>query len=180
MILNSVNNNFIFNFDKNWIYKSIKDKYNLYLNKLPIPYQDITDYLNATIQSVNFPSPNLGTVTQTLKYGKTKNWKNSINPNDLFSKEFTVTLKHEDGYLNYWIMFEQFNRFVDFQNKDEFLPDLSLHILDSYGNIVITAYMQEVIMTGFSDLSLSYSDNNPEFKTFDLNFTFNYLNIKLQ
>lgn len=180
MLLNAVQNNFIFNFDKTFIYPSIKDKYNLYLNKLPIPYQDLNDYINATIQSITFPSFNLGTVQQIMKYGKQKNWKNSVNPNDLFDKEVTITFKLEDGHLNYWVLFEQFNKYIDFQNKEEFLPDMQLHITDSFGNIMITLFMEQVIMTGMSDLTLSYSSNNPEFSNFECRFMYNFLNIKLQ
>lgn len=180
MHLNNLESNFIFNFGKNFFYPAIKEKYNLYLNKLPIPYGDITDYVNSTIQTITFPSPSLGTVEQTLTLGKKRSWKNSVNPNDLFTKEFTVSFKHEDGYLNYFILFEQFNRYIDFTNKDEFLPDLSVQILDSFGNVIMSVFMQEVIMTGLSELTLSYSSVNPDFKTFDVTFQFNWINIKLQ
>jgi len=66
MILNSRNNNFIITIPRNFVYPSIVKKYETYLKRLPLPYDNLSDYLNASIQAMTFPSLSTELVEQVL------------------------------------------------------------------------------------------------------------------
>lgn len=175
-ILNSSYNSFIFNFSKLFIPKGIEEKWEPYIKRMPLPYDKVIDFLNSSVQSVNFPSRNMETVLQMKKF-KEKEFKNSKEPQDLFDKSITVSFKTLEGFSNYWILNEIFDNYINFNNKKLYIEDLYLRMIDQDGYILSTIKFGEVMMTGVSELNLSYSDNVPEFKTFDAYFKFNFIDI---
>ena len=177
-ILNSTYNSFIFNFTKNFITPSISDRWDPYVKRIPLPYDTVTHFLNSTIQAVDFPPVSMDTVQQMIKF-KEKDFKNSKDPIDLLTRELTVTFKTTEGFANYWIMKEILEDYLDFKNKDLYLEDLYLRMIDQDGHILSTTIFKQIIMTSISGLNLSYADNVPEFKSFDVTFSFNFVKIEV-
>lgn len=175
-ILNSTYNSFIFNFTKVFIPTNIIEKWDPYVKRIPLPYDTVTHYLNSTIQAVDFPPVSMDTVQQFKKF-KEKDFKNSKDPMDLYTRELTVSFKTTEGFANYWIMKEILEDYLDFKNKNLYLEDLYLRMIDQDGHILSSTVFKEVIMTAISGLNLSYADNVPEFKSFDVTFTFNFVEI---
>lgn len=189
MILNSKNNQFVFRFPKGFIKPEIEEKYNFYLKRLPTPFENILDYVNHTVQSVSFPSVASEEVEQwvgrkTSVDGKnvTKNpqyWRQSLDIGRIISKEFTVTLKAADAYLNYWVLFEVYKDFLDIPNMQDYFPDMNLMYLDREGYQMLTVDFRQPLMKGISEVEMNYSATAMEFRTFSVNFKYNTFDINV-
>ncbi|HRW21753.1 MAG TPA: hypothetical protein P5509_07265 [Bacteroidales bacterium] len=176
MILNAKNNNFRIEFPSEFFYPEVVDKYNFYLKRLPIPYTNMRDFVNASIQGVTFPAASGPIVDQTL-YEDPVKWKGRGKLERWISREFSVTFKLYEGYINYWIMFEQLQKFYAYDQPNYMLGDLVLSFLDNSGFEIIAFKFIKVVYQGISSLDLSFSSNVPDFKTFQCDFVFNYMDI---
>lgn len=181
MFLNSRQNSFIFNFPKGFFAEPVESKYKGYLERMPIPFDTLRDFMNHTIQSVTFPTISLSpTVDQVRTTGFLQRYKNATNIQNLISRDFTVTFKLIEGYLNYWIMFETMVNYFDFKNPDQYLPSIPLRLLDNDGVMMVSIIFHEVLITGMSSLTLNYASTTPQFSTFTTNFKCNSVEIKLE
>ncbi len=57
MLLNPKGNSFYFVFPRGFFPPVVVDKYMPYIKKQPIPFDNINDYMNSTIQTIGFPGP---------------------------------------------------------------------------------------------------------------------------
>lgn len=192
MILNSRFSNFLFNFPKGWIYPEIAEKYQTFFDRLPIPYRDATDFINYSVQSISWPAIEIDTPTQVttktrrdVMGGNIQNqpsdrtFKSGFDMALSAPKDFTVTFKTTEGFLNYWIMAEQLEQYISYSKQDQpFLPSVQLQILDHYGYLVMTRVYQNIIFKSISELDLSYSTNLPEYRTFSCGFMHNGFILK--
>lgn len=183
MIINSRASNFIFNFPKGFFQKAVEEKYLNYIKRMPEPYDTVHTFMNAQVQAVTFPSLNMEPVEQTRLYGKKQDYKNAVPHQDLFTRDMTVTIKALDGYINYWIFMDnaiEYFKLFDGINKNNYFEDLHIRFLSQEGHIINTVRFHGIILTGISEIQASYSDNNPEFKTFDCTFRYNILDIGVE
>jgi hypothetical protein len=181
MLLNSRQNGFIFNFPKGFFSTSLEEKYHAYVKRMPIPYDTLKDFMNATIQQVSFPTfQGIDHVEQTRPGGYRQNYKSSTNIQNLIRRDFSVTFKLGEGLINYWIMYESMVEFLDFQNEEQYLPDLGLRLLDHEGIIMASVQFQQPIYTSLTETQLNYSSTTPQFQTFSVGFKCNYVDIKLE
>jgi len=180
MILNPRGNSFYFNFPRGFFPQRVTEKYLPYIKKQPIPFDTVDQYINSTIQSVSFPSLTLDSVEQVRKLGKKIAYKGSNPVQDLFSKEFSITMKMTDGFISYWLMLDTILDFINFANPEVFLMNLPLRIMDNQGDIVSSVIFQEVLFTSFGEIELNYTSNNPQFSQFTVGFKCNYLDIKME
>lgn len=176
MILNAKNSNFNINLAPNFLYPEVIEKYERYLIHDPNPYNTLVDYLNASIQGISFKGFAFEPPQQTLLDDFVK-WKGGFDANKLLDKTFTITFKTYEGFINYWILRENLIQFLDYDAKNEFMPSVRLSFLDHVGFEMVNYRFEQVLMVGIGDLELSYSSNMPEFTTFSVDFTYNYLNI---
>lgn len=178
MIINSRSSNFIFNFPKGFIHSDIETKWTPYVKRNPLPYDTVHTMMNAHVQSVTFPAFNMEPVTQTRQFGKEQNFKNARPVHDLFTRDMTITMKALDGYVNYWIFLENALKFQEvFADNPPYFDDLNIDFLDQEGHIIMTARFNKLILTSISEQQLSYSDNQPDFKTFDTTFRFGKMDL---
>jgi len=177
MILNSKNNNFIVRFNRGFIYPQITQRYETYLKRLPLPYENVHDYLTASVQSITFPSLSVEPVEQTL-YEDPHTSKGGKRFETYLDRTFQISFKTYEGYINYWIMFDLFRDYYDLDNKQEFLPDINLTFLDHTGFEFITINFNQVVFTNLSELELNYSSNTAEFRNFTAGFKYNYIKIE--
>ena len=176
MILNSKNTNFVIRFPQNFFYPTIVEKYTTYLKRLPLPYESIADYMSASIQSMTFPALTAETVEQTL-YEEPVTAKGGKRFERYLNREISMSLKSYEGWINYWIFFDQMFAYCDLDNKDKYLPDLTLSFLDHTGFEFVAINFQQITMTGISELELNYASNTAEFRNFNVNFKYNYIRI---
>lgn len=177
MILTAKNNNFIVRFNKGFFYPSIVKKYETYLKRLPIPYENLHDYMTASIQAITFPALTAEPVEQIL-YEDNYTSKGGLRLERYLTREFNITFKLYEGYINYWVMFDLFRDYYDLDNKDKFLADVNLTFLDQTGFEFISVEMHQILMLSMSELELNYSSNAADFKTFNVNFKYNFIKIK--
>jgi hypothetical protein len=180
MILNARANSFYFNFPKGFFPGSVETKWISYLKKQPTPYDTITSFMNSTIQSVGFPGMSIDLVTQTKNLGKQISYQSATPVQDLFSRDFDVSFRIGEGFVNYFIMLETVLDKLAFQNDNIFIPVLPLRILDNEGNIITSVIFKEVNITSVSPLSLNYTANAPQVYTFSIGFKCNFLEIDLE
>ena len=177
MILNSRNANYVLTFPRNFLYESVQDRYRTYLKRLPLPYNDVNDYLNASVQQFTFPSIDAENVEQTLYEDKIQ-WKGAFRLGKSFDKSFQITFKSYEGYINYWMMFDQFQEFLSYDNANAFMPNITLSFLDQDGFELIVIDFKQLTMTSISELELNFSSNTPEFQSFSCGFGYNYYELK--
>ncbi len=164
---------------------------------MPTPFSSITDYVNHTIQSVTFPSVASDEVEQWVgrrvqpdnvnpnALGKTitKNpqyWRQSLDLERVVPKEFTVNMKAADGYLNYWVLFENYRYYLAITNKEDYFPDMDLMYLDREGYQLLTVSFKQPLMKGISEVEMNYSATAMEFRTFAVNFKYNQFDINIK
>ncbi len=177
-ILNSRSSQFIFTFPKKWFYPSIEKDWSAFYQKLPYPYESVSDFMNTTIQSISFPPFAMDVVEQTKMFGKKIDWKNSKPLTDLFTRQVTVNFKQVDGFFNYWVMQQQILEFLDFSQNQEYLNDFVIRILDNDGRLLNSIFFKEILFTSMTEFELNYAQNSPDFKSFSVTFTYNFIEIK--
>jgi hypothetical protein len=179
MLLNARQNGFIFSFPPDYFTDRIKEKYKKYYQSLILPYDSINDFMSSTIQSIDFPGWQMAEATQTRLFGKKQDFKNAIQVPDLFSREFTITFKLTDAYLNYFIFLENSLDFLDFDNKQQTFPPMRLSLLDNQGYLVASIIFNRPILKGQDGFKLSYSSGTPDFKTFNAKFVYFNFDVEL-
>jgi len=182
MIINSRSSNFIFNFPNGFFHPDIEEKYKPYVMRMPgLPWDTVTNMMNAHVQSITMPSLSMSPVSQTRKGGKQQTYKSAQPVPDYFTKEMTVTMKALDGYINYWIFLENTLNHLDLVDEPAlYFDDLFIRVIDQEGYVLQTLRFEKPMLTSLSEISLSYSDNNPDFKTFDCTFTYNAMELIIE
>jgi len=201
MFLNARSDLFKVELPRTFIPKSLKDKYEPYVFRMPTMINDVSDLINYTIQTVTVPTMNYTPVEQmkpegknrlvqeesnpnalgqsTTEAGRIRRWRSSFNAQEIFTKEFTITFQLIDGHINYWILLDTLLYYYDFANKERFTSNIPLRILDAEGNVMFTAQFTDCLFTGLTEYQLSYSDLSQAFKTFDATFAYNTLSLEL-
>lgn len=181
MLLNARQNGFIFHFPKTFLNDVVVDKYKGYVKRLPIPYDTVNDFINSTIQSVNFPTlRTIDTAEQIRPGGFKQTYKSATTLQNLIQRDFSVTFKLGEGFINYWIMYENIVKFLDFKNKDEYFDDFRLLLLDNDGIIMASVLLQQPLVTSISEIQLNYANTTPNFAAFTVGFRCNYVDVKLE
>ncbi len=172
MILNARQNLFDFRFPKNFFFPEIEEKYKAYIRALPMPFDTVSDFMNHTIQSIRLPQLNVTNVDQSLSARKTY-WRGHL-PQHLFTnQEFQVTFKLTEGYINYFIMFDQLRLFLEYENEVEFLPFCKIRMLDYSGREYIALKLQQILLNNIGTVELSYTSAVPQQASFTCDFKFN-------
>jgi hypothetical protein len=199
MILGARNNGFIVLFPNNFFSKEISEKYKPYYKNLLLPYETIEDFMSSTIQSIKFNGFTVPVVSQIRPLGKVQEFHSSKPIADLFDRKFTLTFKLSDAYLNYFIFLDNAFSYLDQGSleptntrktlsgrgkpttKDSqgiTLDPIRLILLNSEGYAVSSIIFNHPILTGMTQISLSYSDTAPKFTTFDVSFQ--YFNFDIE
>lgn len=179
MLLNVRQNGFILNFPADFFDPMIKEKYKKYYQSLILPYDTIDEFMSSTIQSVDFPGWTMDPVTQTRLLGKKQEYKNATQVVDLFTREFSVTFKLTDAYLNYFIFLENSLKYLDFSSKKPTFSPIRLSLLDNEGYLISSIIFKNPILKSQDGFKLSYSSATPEFKTFTAKFAYFDVDIEL-
>ena len=85
-----------------------------------------------------------------------------------------------DGWVNYWMTVELFDYYYKLSGKHPFLPEgVGVQMLDGEGNVFVTIKLKDMIMSSVGALDLNFSSNTVEFQTFDVNFSYNILEVEI-
>jgi hypothetical protein len=202
MILNSRQNGFLLNLPGNFFNPKVKEKYSQYYRSLILPYKSIDDFMASTVQGVSFPGFTSTLATQTRVLGKIQDLQSAKPIADQFSRDLKITFKLTDAYLNYFIFLDNALNYLDPANvANENIPSSSLGqalsvnptenenhpyfspirltLLNNEGYAVSSMIFNRPMLTGLSELSLSYSSVSPQFVSFTASFKYYNFDLEL-
>jgi hypothetical protein len=162
----------------NFIPPALIETYQPILEKNWIQYENIIDYLNSTIKSVNFPGMSFEMPKQMLIRGKERSFKPAKNIQDIIStRELTVTFRSVDSDLNYWLMFDILSKhYLDVENQ--YLTPFTITCVDIHRDAIYVIKFYEIILKGVSENTFNYSQQKVNAKEFTLSFNFNFYEIE--
>jgi hypothetical protein len=179
MFLNPRQDLFKFRFPSTVVKPKIYEKYNAYLAQVPRVQDDIVAALNESIQGLTLPGVGYTPITQTATRapGYVKSAQNIISSESvqaLMDKTITITIRHTEAYLTYFLMLEVFYDAYDFTTpmKSRTFGTFPVQTLNLAGNPIYTILFKDILFTSISELSLSYTQTDRSFQTFDCTFMF--------
>lgn len=154
------------------------ESYTPILEKNWIQYDNIIDYLNSTIKSVNYPGISFDMPSQIRMRGKQRNFKPSTNVQDIVTtRELQVTFRSVDSDLNYWMLHDIiYKHYLDTDNQ--FLHPFTLTCLDIHRDAIYIVKFYEIILKSLSDNNFNYSQQKVNSKEFTLTFNFNFYDVE--
>lgn len=178
MRLSSQNSQFIFNLPSDFIPQEIINTYTPILEKNWIQYENVIDYLNSTIKSVNYPGLSIQTPEQTLIRGKKRSYKPATNVQDILSShELPVTFRSVDSDLNYMLCLDIFSKhYLDVENL--YINPFTLTCVDSWRDAIYRIHFMEIIAISLSDNVFDYSQQKVNSKEFTVTFKFNFSDVE--
>jgi hypothetical protein len=178
MRLSSQSSQFIFNLPGDFIKPETINTYQPILEKNWVQYENVIDYLNSTIKSVNFPGLSFDMPKQIMMRGKERQFKPSKNVQDITTThELTITFRSVDSDLNYWLIFDLLTKhYMDVENA--FVNPFTITCVDIHRDALYVIRFYEIILKSLSDNTFNYSQQKVTSKDFTLAFHFNFYDIE--
>lgn len=184
---------FRFSFPKDFLPEEIEAKYQKLLNKNQAVLTTPIDYLNESIQGINFPGISDILIQQQqhssndIKRGLGKinvepktdiTYQSTTNPLDKINKEFKVTFRYNQGLYNYFMMYETIFHQVCKPIDRGHQPVLYIELLSETGTITSRIIFKDVLMDGIDGLEFNFNKIERESGTFDVTFKFNNIDFE--
>ena len=178
MRLSSQGSQFIFNLPSDFLQQEIINTYMPILEKNWIQYENVIDYINSTIKSVNFPGIGIEMPKQINMRGKERQFKPAKNVQDITSThDLTVTFRSVDSDLNYWLMFDILTKhYLDVENS--WVNPFTITCVDIHRDAIYVIRFYEIILKGLSENTFNYNQQKVTSKEFTMNFHFNFYDIE--
>ena len=178
MRLSSQPSSFVFNLPQDFIKPEIINTYQPILEKNWVQYENVIDYLNSTIKSVDFPGISFEMPKQILMRGKERQFKPAKNVQDITTThELTITFRSVDSDLNYWLMFDLISKhYMDVENS--FLKPFTITCVDIHRDALYVIRFYEIILKSLSANTFNYSQQKVASKDFTLAFHFNFYDME--
>jgi hypothetical protein len=178
MRLSSQSSQFIFNLPSDFIKPELIQSYKPILEKNWVQYENIIDYINSTIKSINFPGITFDLPKQVLMRGKERQFKPAKNVQDITTThELTITFRSVDSDLNYWLLFDLVTKhYLDLENS--FVKPLTITCVDIHRDAIYVIRFYEIIIKSLQDNTFNYSQQKVATKDFTMAFHFNFYDIE--
>jgi len=171
-----MSNAFIFNLPQDFLTEDAILEYRVLLEKNYIQYDNVLDYLNSTIKSVNYPGLSFEMPEQMQPFGKKISYKPAKNIQDLSSRELTLTFRSVDSDLNYWILQKIFyDQYLDSENL--FIKPFTITALDVNRDAIYNIIFKQIIAYTLSENTFDYSQQKIINKEFTLNIKYNFIEM---
>jgi len=177
MILNNKQNAFTIYFPPNFFYPNVEKKWLPVINRLKLPFESIEDFFNSAIQSVSLPAISLNTVSQQQSQFNI-GYRGGKELEPALDKNISVTFKLSEGFISYWILFDQIEEYLLYKEDDVFWPNMFVSFLDLNGIELVVFEFEQLMPTSMSQIDLSYAQTAADFNTFSLSMRYNRFNIK--
>lgn len=181
-----------------FICDEINDKYAKILQNQKSFFTKPIDFLNETIQGVQVLGFSDGTVNQQqpgighpiidpnrvkqnkfLHTATDYTYRSEVNPLQLIDKTLNITFRHTLGFLNYFLLFENFWYLY---SRDKQYKDISftfnIDIMNQDGQVYSKIVLYDPIIHGIDMLDLNYTKPVADSQTFTV--IFKYSNIDYQ
>ena len=180
-------------FPKEFLVPQVEEKYTKILANKHGYYLTPIDFINESIQKVNVLGFQNGTVQQQqtsrgteptmyedrveqnnfLYAGTEFNYRNGVSPIALTDRTFNVTFRHSLGYLNYFILFENFwYQFSRDMKYEDLVQKLYVDILNERGEIYSRIALFYPMINGMDMLEFDYSQPVAQSQTFNIEFKY--------
>lgn len=179
-------------FPKEFLVPQIEEKYTKILSDKHGYYLTPIDFINESIQKVNVLGFQNATVQQQQSsrgeptidpsrveqnkflYAATDyNYRNGVSPISLTDRTFNVTFRHSLGYLNYFILFENFwYQFARDMKYDDLMQRLSIDIINEKGSIYSRIVLFYPLINSMDMLEFDYSQPIAQSQTFNVEFKY--------
>ena len=178
---------------KEFLVTEVEEKYAEILKKKHSYLLSPIDFLNETIQKVNVLGFQNGTVQQnqstrgaepTLNekrieqnkflYASSEfNYRNSVSPIALTDRTFNITFRHTLGYLNYFMLFENFwYQFSRDMNYDDLPQRFSVDLFNEIGEIYSRISLFYPMINSMDMLEFDYTQPVAQSQTFNIEFKY--------
>lgn len=170
-------------FPPDFIPENIRRIWQPYIERMPTVIEDVDSFIAESVQTVSLPPVNYEPVEQqsyekTSHTSYTKKHKSPIHSQDLPDKSISVTFRMTDGYANYFILKQSLVWRFDHEQRPPYLPWIKVLAFDVEGNIMTQEQYVDVNFHGLDEYSLSYSDVQQNFQTFNAAFSFSRSEFK--
>ena len=175
-----------------FIAKEINEKYSKIINDNKSFIRRPIDFLNETIQSVQvlgfvdgtvqqqqsakgFPiiNPNRKLENNFLHTATDYNYRSEKNPLALIDKTLNIFFRHTLGFLNYFLIFENFFYLYSRDRKYLEMPDqIPIDIMNNRGEVYSRIIVIDPIINGIDMLDLNYNAPNETMSTFKVEFKY--------
>ena len=182
---------FRFALPKDFIPEEVNKKYQKLLDKNAGVLVTPIDYLNESIQGVNIPGISDLIIEQTqhshnsisgngrlnVEPSRSNSYKSPSNPLDRINKEITVTFRFNQGFYNYFMLYETIFwrccKPTDYPNEDV----LYIELLDETGRITSRVKFFDCMIDSIDGLDFTYSKIERDSGTFNITFKFNNIDF---
>lgn len=184
---------FRFSFPKDFLPAQIEEKYYNILNKNAGVITSPIEYLNESIQGINFPGISDILIqqqqhsTNEIKRGlgkinvepkREQIYQTSANPLDKINQEFKVTFRYNQGLYNYFMLYETVFHQICKPIDRGHIPVLYIELLSETGVITSRILFKDVLIDGIDGLDFSYNKVERDSGTFDVTFKFNNIDFE--
>lgn len=194
---------FVFNFPKDFLPKEIEEKYYRIINKDKSVIRTPIDYLNESIQGIDFPgftdilveqkqysvshpenkTPQKGIPVKRVSI-EPERTNVSYNPKNILSQlaaEFSVTFRKNQGLYNYFMIYETIfhkalKEYAGVTKQDDVFE---IFILSETGKIMGRIKLFQPRIEGIEGLQFSYNKLERQSETFDVKFQFNNIDFDI-
>lgn len=181
-----------------FIAEEINEKYSKIINDNKSFVRRPIDFLNETIQSVQVLGFVEGTVQQQqsgkgypvihndrklenqfLHTSTDYNYRSEKNPLALIDKTLNIYFRHTLGFLNYFLMFENFFYLYSRDRKYQELSDqIPIDIMNNRGEVYSRILVIDPIINSIDMLDLNYNAPNETMSTFKVEFKFSNIDYQ--
>jgi hypothetical protein len=184
-------------FPKEFLTDEIQEKYTKVLRSKRSFYTSPFDFLNETIQSIQVlgfqnatiqqqqtargtsPNPDRKWQNNFLHTSGDYNYRSEVNPIHLVDKTSNVSFRHTLGFLNYFMIFENFfNLYARDTSSQSLLRYLFVDIPDENGRIYCRLCLHDPVIDTMDMLDLNYTQPISNSQTFQVQFK--YSNISFE
>ena len=182
---------FRFELPKTFLPKEVNEKYQKILSRNAGVLVTPIDYLNESIQGVNIPgisdliteqqqhshnsSQGLGKIN--VEPSRQQSYKGTGNPLDKINKEITITFRFNQGFYNYFMLYEtifwKYCKPTNYPNEDV----LYVELMDETGRVSSRVKFFDCVLDGIDGLEFTYSKMERDTGTFNLTFKFNNIDF---
>lgn len=185
---------FRFLLPRHYMPEEVRQKWQVLLSKEPGVIINPVDYLNESIKGITIPGitdlviqqsqHSTNSISRTHKRlnvepKQSNNYPTPANPLDKISREFKVTFRMNQGFTNYFMLYETiFHRICKpelYDEDDDFVIDL----MDETGKAYARIRLSQCIIDGIDGLDLSYDKVERQTDVFDVTWKFNNIDFDL-
>lgn len=175
-ILNCKLNQYSVWFPRNFLYPEVRERWTPVVKRLKLQYETLEDFINATVQSVTFPEVVLNNITQPQKMYKI-GYRGGKELEPILDKNITITFKLTEGFITYWMLFDQIDLFQEYSLREPFWPSMFISFFDHHGLELMSFEFKKIIPNNLSTLTVSYATVAADFNTFSMGLTYNRYKI---